>query len=201
MNKTTKILLSVVSVVAIAFVANKSFQQSTGNSTNQDSGALMTSASANSVINGNFDMNVESWQLSAAWPVVWSGAEGNGSVRVTAISENGSAGRGVFSQCTNVSGNQRYELGGSFKKDDRSTRGGGGRIRVSWYEQLVCVGGAKVDTNSASPQNELGWQQLRAGVLAAPPKAQSVRVSIIQTVDGSGEFIAYWDNLYLKATQ
>ena len=201
MNTITKILLGVVTAVALAYVANEFFQRSAGSSTPQDSGALMTPSGENSVINGDFDLSVDSWQLSEGWPVVWSGAEGNGSVRVTAISENGSKGRGVFSQCISISGNQSFELGGSFKKDNRSTQGGGGRIRVSWYEQLDCVGNGKVDTNSASPQDKLGWQQLRTGVLAAPPKAQSGRVSIIETVDGSGEFTAYWDNLYLKATQ
>ena len=197
----TKILLGVVIAVALAYIANEVFQQSSGSSTPQDSGSLMTSLGENSVVNGDFDLSVDSWRLSEGWPVAWSGAEGNGSVRVTAISESGSKGRDVFSQCMSVSGNQALELGGSFKKDNRSTQSGGGRIRVSWYEQLDCVGGGKIDKNWVSSQDKLGWQQLRTGVLTAPPKAQSGRVSIIQSVDGSGEFIAHWDNLYLKATQ
>lgn len=201
MNKITKTMLAVVIVAATAFVANEIVQRSAGTSTIQDNGSIMMFEDTNALVNGAFDTNVESWQLGAGWPVVWSSAEGNGSVQVTATSDSGSSGRGVFSQCTDVSNNQRFELGGSFKKDDRSTQGGGGRIRVSWYEHLDCGGDAEVDANSVSPKNKLGWQQLRASELTAPLKTQSVRVSVIQTVGGPGEFIAYWDNLYLKATQ
>ena len=201
MNTTTKVLSGVVIAAVVVYVVNEGVQWSDVSSTPEDSRTFTTDSGENSVINGDFDMGVDSWQLSEGWPVAWSSAEGNGSIRVTAISESGSTGKGVFSQCIGFSGNQIFELGGSFKKDNRSTQGGGGRIRVSWYEQPDCTGRAKTDTKSTSPKDGFGWQQLRVGLLAAPPEAQSVRMSIIQTVDGSGEFIAYWDNLYLKATR
>ncbi len=201
MNKVTKILLSIVIVVAIAFVANEFIQRPGGSQSDTDDGALMTSIDANSLNNGTFNTNADAWKLGEAWPVVWSSEQGGGSVRVTAISETGSSGRRVLSQCTNVSGNEIFELGGSFKKDERSTQGGGGRIRVAWHEQADCAGDGKTDKNSASPEDRSGWQHLSTGAFAAPPEARSGRVSIIQNVDGPGEFVAHWDNLYLKAAE
>ena len=185
----------------ISFAAIELFQQSAGNIAIEDGEAQAMAVGANYVINGNFDEDVDSWRVSTGWPAVWSDAEGDGAVRVTASSETGSIGRGAFSQCVNIAGNRRFDLGGSFKKDEQSTQGGGGRLRVTWYEQQNCSGRAKTDTNSADPQDVSGWQQLYASGLTIPPNAQSVIVSIIQTVDGRGEFVAYWDNLYLKVVE
>ena len=188
----SKILLGVGIVVALAFAANEFMQRPIGNATH---------AAANLLINGDFRKNTNPWRIHSSWPVAWSGAEGEGSVRVAATSESGGRGRQVLSQCVSVSGEQSFELGARFKKDLRSTQKGSGRLRVSWHEQADCNGAATIEPGTTSVQEISGWQQLRTGVLKAPPGTRSVNVSIIQAVDGTGQFVANWDDLYLNASR
>ena len=150
------------------------------------------------LVNGSFEETVEPWRTRSKWPVAWTNTEGDGSVQVTATSEQKSMGRGVLSQCINLTGGQRFELGGRFKHDSRSTQTGGGRLRISWFDRQGCAGSGSIDTAFASPGDLSGWQTLRVGTLTAPALAQSALVSINQSVDGAGDYIGYWDDLYLR---
>ena len=43
-----------------------------------------------------------------------------------------------------------------------------------------------------------GWQELRIDTVTAPAFAKSARVSVTQSIEGAGEYIGYWDDLYLR---
>ena len=185
---STKSVLGVVTVVLLSILAYSFSQQS------ETENGLAESLLANS----NFDKSVEPWRTRSSWSVEWTDAEGGGSAKVTASSEKSSMGRLVLSQCINLAGSSVFELGGRFKQDERSTQAGGGRIRITWFDEQDCAGNGSIDPSFARPESLSGWQQLRVDTLTAPASARSTKVSINQSVEGAGSFTAYWDDIYLR---
>lgn len=122
------------------------------------------------------------------------------SARVTAISKGSSIGTDAFRQCINIGNGRRFEFGGSFKRGPRSTQSGGGRLRLTWYEKENCAGryraGASVD-----PNESIEWKHLIGKTESPPNGATSVSMEAIQGIAGPVKFIAYWDDIYLRAKE
>ena len=151
--------------------------------------------------NGGFDKGLDHWKH---YNSEWSASEGyndKGAIRITLTSTSGSSGSGVFEQCVNIGNQRQFKMGVSFKADEQSTQTGGGRLRVSWYEEENWQGRHTTDGRHVDPQNSAGWQPLYVPQLDAPRNARSVSVDAIQTVDGKGQFSAYWDDMFLMAIE
>lgn len=151
--------------------------------------------------NGNFDNSLEDWKHYYS---EWNANEGStkkGAVRVTLKSSTGSSGSGVFEQCVNIGNHRRFTMGANFKVDEVSSQTGGGRMRVSWYEEENCRGRHSTDSRHVDPQKIPGWQQLSVPFLDAPRNSRSVSVDAIQSIDGKGEFSAFWDDMYFMAIE
>ncbi len=188
MNNSLKTVLAVVLLALVALLVNSLVSRPPTKT------ALVESL----LVNGSFDGSVEPWRTHSSWPVAWTDAEGDGSLQVTATSDRNAAGRGVLSQCVNLVAGQRFDLGGRFKQDERSTQAGGGRLRITWFDRQGCAGSGSIDTAFASPGQLPGWQELRVDTVTAPAFAKSARVSVTQSIDGAGDYIGYWDDLYLR---
>lgn len=149
--------------------------------------------------NGDFSHDLSVWRIG--WKSEWVGHIGHkksGAVKVIASSSKGSRGQGAFNQCVNFGASTHFAMGASFKRNETSTQKGGGRLRVTWYEEADCRGKFKTDLRWVDPDDSKGWQTLRVNELQAEPGSTSARVQIIQTVLGAGEFSAYWDDVYFR---
>ncbi len=154
----------------------------------------------NYLTNGSFNAKLSGWRISSK--TKWSQFIGNtepGSARVTSYSSSGSRGSGAFSQCVNFGANKNFELGASVKMDELSTAQGGGRLRLTWYQNIDCKGPAKTDTNWKDPRPVSGWQTLHITGLRAPNNSQSAKIQIIQSIKEEGHYYSYWDDIYFKA--
>jgi len=152
----------------------------------------------NYIKNGGFNRDLLHWHV---YKTTWS-RQGNiepGSARVSFSSEKSGYGTGAMSQCVNIGEYVKYELGASLKKDDTSTQSGSARIRVSWNNKEDCMGRSKTDVKHADYQVGEGWQNLQVKNLIAPKNTRSVRVELIQSIAGPGQFSLFWDDVYFKA--
>ena len=187
----------------ISFAASEVFEKSTTATEKKIYDHHTFPVGTDRITNGGFDKNIASWQNSSK--AVWSYRQGDakhGSAKVTIESKEGSLGQGAFSQCINIGANTRFDLGASYKRDAAaSTQKGGGRLRVTWRENVNCNGRARTDSNSADPQDISGWQKLEIKDLIALGNAQSVTIEIIQSVLGPGNSIVYWDDIYLTTLE
>ena len=187
----------------ISFAASEVFEKSTTATEKKIYDHHTLPVGTDRITNGGFDKNIASWQNSSK--AVWSYRQGDakhGSAKVTIESKEGSLGQGAFSQCINIGANTRFDLGASYKRDAAaSTQKGGGRLRVTWRENVNCNGRARTDSNSADPQDISGWQKLEIKDLIALGNAQSVTIEIIQSVLGPGKSIVYWDDIYLTTLE
>jgi len=184
----------------IRFFATEVFNQSERGNDAKAENEFAPDAGTNYVLNGDFKKDISPWR--PGWKTEWSGIQGDkfpGSAKVTARSKTGSIGKGAFSQCVNIGGGIKFELGASFKSGDNSTQKGGGRLRLTWREGQNCHGPARTTTQSADPSDIAGWQRLKVSGLHAPATAKSATIEIIQTVAAKGEFIAFWDDIYFVA--
>jgi len=154
----------------------------------------------NYVKNPSFDRDLSSWHI---YKTKWSseGATEPGSAIVSFDSDKDGYGTGAMSQCINIGENVKFDFGASVKKDETSTQSGGARIRVSWHNQVNCVGRSKTDLKwDDLPKKDIdGWQSLSIKNLAPPQYTRSVLIEIIQSVAGPGRFSLYWDDVYFKA--
>lgn len=168
---------------------------------NQFDGAPSVPTNTNLLRNGGFDTGLEHWKH---YHSEWRGDEGyldKGAIRITLTSDSGSMGTGVFEQCVNIGYKRQFKMGVSFKADEKSNQTGGGRMRVSWYEQENCQGRHSTDNRHVDPQKIAGWQRLYVPLLEPARNSRSVSVDAIQTIDGKGEFSAYWDDMYFMAIE
>jgi len=156
----------------------------------------------NYLTNGAFNAKLDGWRVSS--DIKWSQFIGHtepGTAHVGSYSNSGSRGSGAFSQCVNFGENKNFELGASVKKDKSSTARGGGRLRVTWYQDLNCKGPSKTDTNWKDPKSKAGWQKLHIKGLVAPPDSRSAVIEIIQSILEEGHYYTFWDDIYFRATR
>jgi len=152
---------------------------------------------ANQLVNPNFAIDLSGW-TPEYWAISWTGSEGNlapGALRAVATSAGGSIGAKAASQCTTAVDGVAYDFGGAFKIEPASTQTGGARLRVTWFSGPGCSGTPTIGGNS-DPVTTAGWQALAVDNEVAPAGTQSAMVELIQAVDDTGDFIAYWDDIY-----
>lgn len=150
--------------------------------------------------NPDFDQDASEWQLGSN--TQWNAdkyKKNVGSLRVVRQSSKGSSGSGAFEQCLETGGHSKFELGGYFMRDTISTQTGSGRLRIVWFELPHCKGQLRISQQDVDPQRIDGWQHLHIANLIAPENVRSMIFEGIGSIDGAGEFIGYWDNLYLIA--
>ena len=150
--------------------------------------------------NSDFNKGASEWRLAS--DTQWTAdiyKEHPGSLRVVRRSDEGSRGSFAFEQCLETGGHSEFELGGYFIRDTASTQTGSGRLRVVWYELPGCNGQHRMSQQDVDPQRIDGWQHLHIANLPAPESVNSMMFEGIGSIDGVGEFMGYWDNLYLMA--
>lgn len=168
----------------------------------QDKPGYVLPAGFDFIENGDFRRDLSAWRTG--WKTEWVGYTGHsytGAIKVIASSSKGSIGAGAFSQCVNIGASSHFDVGASFKRADTSTQKGGGRLRVTWYQEDDCRGRAKTSVRSADPDDSKGWQALHVDGLQAAAQSTSVKIELIQTIAGRGEFSAYWDDVYFKTSR
>lgn len=178
---------------------------STGSGKVADAGASKTPSfeipiGVNLLRNSDFDQGASDWRLAS--DTHWTAdkyKERLGSLRVVIQSSEGSRGSFAFKQCLETGGHSKFELGGYFMRDSSSVQTGSGLLRVVWYELPGCKGQHRISQQDVDPQRVDGWQHLHIANLPAPDGVSSVMFEGIQSIDGVGEFIGYWDSLYLIA--
>jgi len=152
---------------------------------------------ANQLVNPNFTTDLSGWTPDY-WAISWTGSEGNlgpGALRAVATSAGPPIGARAASQCTTAVDGIAYDFGGAFKIEPSSTQTGAARLRVTWFSGAACSGTPTIGGN-ADPTSVAGWQALAVEDEVAPAGTQSAMVELIQTVDGPGDFIAYWDDIF-----
>lgn len=188
--------------LAKAYWDNVSLVATEVSSAIQDKPGYVLPAGFDFIENGDFRRDLSAWRThsNSEW-VDYTGHNYTGAIKVTSKSSTGSRGSGAFSQCVNIGASSRFDVGASFKRADTSTQKGGGRLRVTWYEKDDCRGRAKTSSRSADPDDSKGWQSLHVDDLQAPAQSTSVKIELIQTIAGRGEFSAYWDDVYFKTSR
>ena len=151
---------------------------------------------ANQLTNPDFATDLSGW-LTATWPVVQTGSQGftaPGAAQATATSPSGALGGVALRQCTTATAGTLYDFGGMFKIDPTSTTTGGASINVTWYSAPGCSTVISQDTVAAS--NAVGWQTLATSA-TAPAGTASALLDLVQSVDNTGTFQAFWDDIYI----
>lgn len=155
----------------------------------------------NYLSNGQFDENIALWRQG--WDLAWSGRglDGPGAMKITATSSGGSIGKLGASQCANLGTNKLFEMGASFRRDPQSTQDGGARLRIVWYGELNCRGRVRIGDHDDPGRSSDRWQIMLIKNMTPPPSTLSARVELIQSVAGEGSFSAYWDDVFLRASE
>lgn len=156
--------------------------------------------SINLLINSDFKEDLKSWK---PYHSEWNATEGHsnrGSARVTLISTETSMGTVVLDQCVHIGNQHKFTMGVYFKTDEKSNQTGNGRLRISWYEEPNCKGRSSIGSD-VDPQKISGWQKLSIPSMEAARNSRSAKIYIIQSIDGKGEFSAFWDDIYLMAIE
>ena len=161
--------------------------------------ALRYEIGENILENPEFEKDGEGWRLSSRAQWVSGVGSSGGAVRTSLASEGSSLGSGVFDQCVTLDGHKQYKMGVRFKQDEQSTQSGGGRFRLTWYNEVGCRGNYKTDSHHADIKPINGWQDLVVDNLIRPDEARSAKVTMIQSVQGEGEYAGYWDGAYFTA--
>ena len=155
-------------------------------------------AGGNIVKNGSFDRDLADWKSSeiARWSST-EGAKQPGSAGTVMRSSGAGMGGAALSQCVEVGSNPSYSFAASFKRDPQSTQKGGARLRLTWYEGSGCRGGAKIGQSADPVPDTTEWQRLVVNLSDRPPSASSALIELIQSVEGRGDFAAFWDDVSL----
>ena len=153
-------------------------------------------STANTLLNPNFTTDIANWNSGGLWAIAHTSAEGAGALQVTATSAGGSTGALAAWQCTNAAAASVYDYGGMFKIEPTSTQTGGARLRVTWFTGPGCTGVLETTLFHVDATSVAGWQSLAVENLTAPAGTTSVMIELIQSIDDTGNFIAYWDDIY-----
>lgn len=182
----------------ISLVATSYSDSATNKSPHETQSTL--AIGVNLLTNSDFNRDAEHWYLGS--DTRWTADEGServGSLRVVRQSLEGSRGSFAFDQCVDVGEHTDFALGGYFRRDPASTQTGNGRLRAVWFEFPGCKGQHRISQQDVDSQRIDGWQHLHIAHLPASTNARSVKFQGIQAIDGVGDFIGYWDDLYLIA--
>lgn len=156
---------------------------------------------ANYVTNASFDRDLDNWRQT--WPAQWVeyGGKGlSGGVLVTASSDFGQKIQGkALSQCINIGNHTQFEASAAFKKDSLSSQKGQGELRITWHQLTDCKG-LQIQAGESQSQDGEQWQKLATSI-ENTSGAQSVTLSLIQTIYGAGTYSVFWDDIALKAVQ
>jgi len=150
------------------------------------------------VTNPGFEHDLSGWHQTG-WSVTHApevSKATRGAARVVAESDT-SMGNGALRQCIDLGPGDSFVAAINFRRSKSSTTDGGARFRIIWYAEPNCQGrnsyGDHADTDEG-----LDWQRLRLPEVTPEPGAKSASVQIIQTVDGPGKHIAYFDDVVLR---
>jgi hypothetical protein len=185
----------------VSFHASEIFESSDPNDLPP---ALATAAwelGVSHVANGDFARDLVGWHSGSRAQWSSDGGEAPGSARITVRSEKSSLGTHGLFQCVDLGANARFELSARVRRDPASTQDGGGRLRLTWYENPGCSGRARAEPNWADPKKSEGWQRLRASSLVPRLGSRSAKIELIQSVAGAGEFSMFWDDVRLEAVE
>jgi len=152
--------------------------------------------------NGAFEKDTFSWRLGlkTRWHPDGHDAEGSLTL-ISLVSTQTMHSHKVATQCVHFGSNKNFELGVSTKREQASTNAGNVSVHVTWFENRYCHGRHKTSNQIHSDEGINGWQNLHLPNLHAPPNAKSAQVVIMQLTSGSGRFVDYFDDAYLKATE
>lgn len=106
----------------------------------------------------------------------------------------------IVSQCVPIWNGVKFKLGGSFLYEGFPQKSHANRIRVIWYESKDCTKGGQFGSY-AEPKNISGWQQLSRENITPALLAKAAKVEIKQNGRYTNNGKAYWDNVYLMATE
>jgi hypothetical protein len=106
----------------------------------------------------------------------------------------------VVRQCVPIEDGVKFSLGGMFRHEGRSNRQHANRLRVIWYESLDCTSGGQFGTY-VEPRDVTGWQRLSRTDITPALGAKAARVEIKQNGRYTNNAKAYWDFIYLIATE
>ncbi|WP_236985689.1 hypothetical protein [Marinagarivorans cellulosilyticus] len=139
--------------------------------------------------------NKEHWQLSAGGR--------SGVLETRLVSDRGSIGTGAFSQCINLNtaSGRVFDAGIKYQNVTNYTPGGG-RLRITWYEDANCRGKYQADHGHDDISSSLtGWIPLEIYERKRPPNANSVSMQLIHSIAKNGERRIWWDDAYFYAVQ
>lgn len=106
----------------------------------------------------------------------------------------------VVSQCLPIENGIKFKLGGNFMYEGHPLKDHANRLRVYWYESLDCTTGGQFGT-FVQPKSVPGWQTLSSVDIKPALLARAAKVELMQNGRYSNNSKAYWDNIYLVATE
>ena len=156
----------------------------------------------NYVKNGDFNLNADGWRL---WKdlKVWvpdGGYRQTGALRSTLVSTQNPTGSPMFFKCIAFGDYRSYEISVRYRRDPNSTQDGDARLRALWFENEDCTGRAGTLYQDARSVPGFEWQQLKISNLEPVPGSRALRITLLQTISGAGEFSVFWDDVYLGAS-
>lgn len=168
----------------------------------------------NYIKNGHFNENFNGWKMDSK--TLWlEGGEGlkglqssegvnsdlNGIIQTVISSKKYSKGSGVGSICINFGEHIKYDLSAKFKQSSASTQSGNVRLRPTWYELNDCNGQHSTSRYHVDSMNVEGWQTIESKGLTPERGSKSVKIELIQVVNGPGRFVGLWDDINFKAVE
>lgn len=106
----------------------------------------------------------------------------------------------VVSQCVPIGNGVKFKLGGSFMYEGHPLKNHANRLRVYWYESLDCMKGGQFG-HYVQPKSVPGWQHLSRDGLTPALLAKAAKIEIKQNGRYTNNGKAYWDDIYLVATE
>lgn len=153
--------------------------------------------------NPKFEQHLDSWQVPA--DVQWlpdRGVNGTGVLQISARKppEDKYIHETVIKQCVPISDGVKFTLGGYFHHEERPLKQNANRLRVIWYESLDCTKGGQYGSY-VEPRDVTGWQRLAREGLTPALSAKAALVEIMQNGRYTNGATAYWDKIFLVATE
>jgi len=184
-------------------LAPTSIKQSKTVDKNLDHSAYTLVTGQNYLLNSRFDENLDNWRIDSKSDIYLTNNahdQNGGMLTVKTQSHDRSFGTGAFNQCVNLGDNTRFEFGANALVSPESTQTGGGRLRVTWYEHANCKGRYRAASKHTDiQQNQSGWQTLSVQSIERVSGSKSASVGVTRSINGQGQHIVFWDNMYFKA--